>query len=51
MVRVRDGGRVRVRLLRPERVRSTKPVLLYCPGIELTGYSLHRQVAELSAEY
>merc|ERR1719424_888776 len=32
-------------------VNSTKPMLLYCPGIELTGYSLHRQVAELSNDF
>ena len=30
---------------------SSKPVLLYLPGIELSGYSLHRQVEELSADF
>jgi len=30
---------------------SAKPVLLYLPGIEMTGYSLHRQVPDLQVDF
>ena len=30
---------------------SSKPVFLYLPGIEMTGYSLHRQVAALEEDF
>ena len=29
----------------------SKPVLLYLPGIELSGYSVHRQIPELSQDF
>ena len=34
-----------------DAANASKPVLFYLPGIELTGYSLHRQVSELSVDY
>ncbi len=30
---------------------AAKPVLLYLPGLELTGYSLHRQVPGLQEDF
>lgn len=30
---------------------GNKPILLYLPGIELTGYSVHRQIPELSTDF
>jgi len=31
--------------------KSEKPILLYLPGIEFSGYSLHRQIPELSEDF
>ena len=48
---VRVWGSPEVRAVSSTAPNFTKPVLLYLPGIELSGYTIHRQVAELSHDY
>ena len=38
-------------LLSADEGGASKPVLLYLPGIEMSGYSAHRQIPELSKDF
>ena len=48
---VRTTGAPEVRAIQPSGSDLAKPVLLYLPGIELSGYTLHSQTQELSEDF